>query len=116
MSFTDQEPRVATDKDVNLPWSGNKANFRCPFCGHRIKEGETWQFLYTNDLPGCGGNPLVCDHCIASAKEEAARTGTTRNAVLRERWQRKCAQWHEIMDDPQWWWFRKHRRGAQCGD
>lgn len=105
MSFTDQEPRVATAQDIKRPW----AAFRCRFCGHRIKEGETWQFLYTNDLLGAGGNPLVCDHCIASAKEEAARTGETRNDVLRERWQRKCAKWREIVDDPQWWWFRKHK-------
>lgn len=108
MSFTDQEPRVATAEDINFPWSGNKANFRCRFCGHQIKEGETWQWLYANDLLETGGNPVVCGDCIASATEEAAFDGKTRNEVLRERWQRKYVEWRKFMDDPQWWWFRRH--------
>lgn len=111
-----QEPVVATKEHLTLPWCGRRDNFRCRFCGHQIKEGETWQFLYTNDLPGVSGNPLVCGVCIVSANEEADFDCKTRNAVLRERWQRKCAEWHKIVDDPQWWWFWKHCRGAQCGD
>lgn len=106
-NWTNQEPRVATDRDANTRWSGSKANFRCWFCGHRIKTGETWQFLYTNDLPGAGGNPLVCDHCIAEAVEQAQFLCLSRNEVLRERWQQKCAQWAEIMNDPKWWEFRR---------
>lgn len=38
----------------------NRDRFRCHFCGHRFEVGESYLRLYTNDLAGCGGNPLVC--------------------------------------------------------
>lgn len=44
--WSNGEPLIATEEHVNLQWSGNKANFRCGFCGHKIKVGERWMFVY----------------------------------------------------------------------
>jgi hypothetical protein len=91
MSFTDQKPRVATEAEVNAPWSGNKKNFRCAFCGHRFKVGDVWRWLFTNDMPSYGGNPLVCESCDDETE------------ALREKWKAKC---DEFTGDRAWWFFR----------
>jgi len=65
MSFLDQKQRIATEEDLRLPWSGNKDNFSCGFCGHKFKVGDTWRFVFTNDskISGTAGNPLCCKEC-----------------------------------------------------
>ena len=61
------EFRKATERDVNAAWSGDKARFRCGFCGDRIREGMSFGGSYTNDMPGCDGNPLICQMCYEAA-------------------------------------------------
>lgn len=94
MSFTDQKPWVVTARDLKLNWGGSPKNFRCGFCGHRFKEGDTARWLYTNDLPGAGGNPLMCVAC-----------DTGSNTSTRERWKDKRAEWKKQSDADKNWFF-----------
>lgn len=65
MSFLDGKPRVATEQDCQTRWHGMPLGegFRCNLCGHRFKVGDIFRFVFTNDTPGAGGNPLVCEKC-----------------------------------------------------
>jgi len=65
MSFTDQRPRTATERDLATRWMGGKPGeyFRCCMCGHRFAVGDYWRWVYTNGTPGAGGNPIVCEGC-----------------------------------------------------
>jgi hypothetical protein len=92
MSFTDGERRIADEKTVNAPWSGNKKNFRCGLCGHKFVIGDGWRFLFTNDMPKAPGNPLICDSCFID-KDDA-----------RAKWQKK----HEEINNGAYWWFFRH--------
>jgi hypothetical protein len=60
-SFTDQQPRVATEKDCQTKWSGDPANFRCYMCGHKFEVGDIWRFVYAGDRGAI--NPLICKVC-----------------------------------------------------
>jgi hypothetical protein len=57
--------RPATQKDVKARWSCGRPGerFRCYMCGHKFVVGDLWRAVYTNDTPGAGGNPLVCESC-----------------------------------------------------
>lgn len=68
------EPVVVTQELLELPWAGNKRNFRCHFCGSPFELGERFRWIFTNDIPKAGGNPLACEAC-----------GTDREA-LRQKW------------------------------
>jgi hypothetical protein len=65
MSFTDGKPFLATESSCQARWSGGKPgeHFRCGFCGYKFVPGDTVRWQYTNDIPGAGGNPLVCIGC-----------------------------------------------------
>ena len=65
MSFTDGKQFVATEHHCQLRWSGARpgVRFRCGICGHKFEPGDVVRFVYTNNLPGYGGNPLVCATC-----------------------------------------------------
>lgn len=75
MSFTDGKPFIATEKDTKLRWSGGKPGefFRCGFCGVKFQAGDTVRWVFTNDTPGAGGNPFVCEKCDAPRDELLAR-------------------------------------------
>ena len=94
-SFTDQKPRIATREDVHARWSGGATGkyFRCALCGHKFKVGDTWRFVYTNDTPGAGGNPLVCETCDG-----------TREKVI-EKWKALKIEF----DNPKFWRFKRNR-------
>ena len=64
-SFTNRKPFVVTDDDITKPWSGGKDGkyFRCYLCGHKFEPGDVARWEYTNDTPGAGGNPMVCQKC-----------------------------------------------------
>jgi hypothetical protein len=64
-NFTNRLPFRATANDLTKPWSGGKNGvyFRCYLCGHKFKEGDIARWQYTNDTPGAGGNPMVCQAC-----------------------------------------------------
>jgi hypothetical protein len=60
--FTDQKPRIATEKDVKSPWDGkpNGARFRCHLCGHKFVVGDKWRWVWgRNKLR----NFIVCGLC-----------------------------------------------------
>lgn len=65
MSFIDGKQRIATKEDIEFPWGGNTDNFRCGFCGKKIKVGDTWRYVITNcsKLKGVHGNSFVCGDC-----------------------------------------------------
>jgi hypothetical protein len=65
VSFTDGKPFTVTEEDIHKPWSGgaNGKYFRCGLCGHKFVSGETARWQFTNNIPGAGGNPLVCSAC-----------------------------------------------------
>lgn len=76
MSFTDQKPFTATEEDCRCAWSGraNGEYFRCGLCGHKFIPGDVVRWQYTNDMPGAGGNPMVCQKCDGPPE------------VVREKW------------------------------
>lgn len=88
MSFTDGKQRIATEKDLNTLWGGRVNGFRCMMCGYKFKVGDKWRWVYTNDMYGSSGNPIVCERCDGTDKE------------VRRRWQRK---WEEART--RFWWF-----------
>lgn len=63
MSFVEGKPMVATREHCNTRWMRDKKNFRCGMCGCNFKEGDVFRWIYTNNLPGYSGNPLVCEKC-----------------------------------------------------
>jgi hypothetical protein len=72
MSFTDQKQRIATERDCQARWSGNRPgeNFRCYLCGHKFIPGDLWRWQYgsgrafEHDGKRWGVcNFLVCDKC-----------------------------------------------------
>jgi len=69
MSFTDQKPFIVDERMPTLPWGGmtNGDNFRCSWCGHRFKAGDTARWIFTNTgeplCKGLSGNPFVCSSC-----------------------------------------------------
>jgi len=63
MTFTNEKPVVATKEYCITRWMGGEGNFRCGICGYKFKENDVFRWIYTNDLPGYNGNPLVCEKC-----------------------------------------------------
>ncbi len=89
--------QTATKEHVNAPWSGNKKNFRCAICGHKLKVGDKWAILFTNKEPsegkvGFGGNPIVCGGCFTTLEETMAK------------WKERCRQYYGGV----FWWFTRH--------
>jgi len=105
MSFTDQLPRIATEQDVALRWSGCTGNFRCGYCGHKIAVGERWRWVFTNDIPDAPGNPLCCGSCLTQA--ELATDGSQAQVTerLRNAWGEMTRAWWGMVRAPTWWWF-----------
>lgn len=88
MSFTDGKPLLATEEHLKAPWSGKRdgSMFRCRMCGYKFQLGDYWRFVYTNDIPGAGGNPLVCERCDGGDV---------------------CARWVQMCEEARtkFWWF-----------
>jgi len=73
MSFTDQKPQVATERDLKAKWGGHGPGekFRCYLCGYKFKVGDVWRWVYgdnrqVKDLDGktwgvC--NFMTCEDC-----------------------------------------------------
>lgn len=99
MSFTDGKPFTVTADDLRMPWGGGRSGeyFRCYLCGHRFVVGDVARWQYTNDTPGAGGNPMVCQSC----------DGTKEQIV--EKWKQMHAEQKGRM-----WWFC--RQGLAVGD
>jgi hypothetical protein len=63
--FTSQEPQIATEHDLIANWGGvgPGVKFRCGLCNYKFQLGDYWRWVYTNDIPGAGGNPFICENC-----------------------------------------------------
>lgn len=61
-SFTNQRQRMANEHDLKARWNGGKPGekFRCYLCGHKIKYGELWRWVYGR---GKTINFMVCNKC-----------------------------------------------------
>ena len=90
-------PTVATEKHCKAPWSGGEKGkyFRCGFCGHRFKVGDTFRMVFTNDMPGAAGNPLICSECDGPNEE------------VRAKWAAKCKEFESFFSD-RWWYFTRY--------
>ncbi|TRO55922.1 hypothetical protein E2P64_06490 [Candidatus Bathyarchaeota archaeon] len=92
MSFTDQKPFVATEKDVKATWSGvpNGKNFRCAWCGYKFKEGDTVRWVYTNDPSyrglEIGGNPFICISCDGDKADIISRLAKMAQEAKEKYW------------------------------
>lgn len=95
--FFSSKLKVATAEICAAPWSGGKngAYFRCHFCGHKFIVGDHYRILFTNDMKGAGGNPIVCEKCNDSTEN------------LRAKWKDRNDQWRFAMNAPENWAFRK---------
>lgn len=61
MTFTDQQPRVATEDECAAKWGGRKGRFRCYLCGHKFKPGDIWRWVYASNKGVL--NFMVCEEC-----------------------------------------------------
>lgn len=63
MSYTDQKPRVATEKECKASWGGspNGERFRCYLCGYRFTPGDIFRWVMATKILLC--NVLVCEVC-----------------------------------------------------
>ena len=84
-----RERTIVTEKELNLSWSGRKDNFRCGLCGDKFKVGEGFRMVFTNNLAGYGGNPLVCDKCDG--------------ADVIERWKKLWDEFNTIIKNKKYW-------------
>lgn len=69
--FTHGKPFVATEADCEFRWRCKPPGegFRCGLCGERFRPGDTVRWQFTNDVPGAGGNPMVCESCDGTKEE-----------------------------------------------
>ena len=68
MSFIDQKPHIATEKEVGH-WGGSREKgkrFRCYLCGHKFEVGDSWRWVYGKEI----SNFLVCESCDSDYVEE----------------------------------------------
>ncbi len=84
MSFVDRKPWVVTQEDVKKSWNSvpNGKAFKCSLCNHRFIVGDTARWECTNDVPGAGGNPLICFDCDRP-KEEIVQKMIELNKIVR---------------------------------
>jgi hypothetical protein len=93
MSFTDGKPTTVIEAHLRASWMGGKNGkyFRCAMCGYRFKLGDVFRFVFTNDMPKAGGNPIVCQKCDGHDEK------------VRADWAVKCA---ENSSERNWWFHR----------
>lgn len=97
MSFTDQKPFIAQPDHLRALWYGRKPGeyFRCGLCGDKFAVGDTVRWLYTNHIPGYGGNPFVCQPC------------DTPDVI--DKWRAIKDEWHRVTSEDRFWYFRRHQ-------
>lgn len=86
--FTDQKPRIATQEDLDAPWSGYRRKyFRCRLCGYNFKVGDYWRWVHMTHLP----NIVVCRDCD--------------HGDLEATWKEVHERWEELKKMGSFWWF-----------
>ena len=96
-SFTDQQPRTATESDVSGRWNGlkNGEGFRCYLCGHRFKVGDYWRWVYSANIASDHRaliNFITCARCDGDD--------------VNERWAAANAELDALMCGRFWWYAR----------
>lgn len=88
MSFTDQKPRIATAEACKQTWGGGKDGkyFRCYLCGHKFEVGDQYRWVYTNNVKGAGGNPMVCKACDGTNEEVISKWKTMCEEAITKYW------------------------------
>lgn len=92
MSFTDEQPRVATEKQVTR-WGGSEESgkrFRCYLCGYKFKIGDYWRWVQGTKVRL--SNLLVCKKCDGPD-------------VLK-RWKKANKEWKKANEElkTKFWW------------
>lgn len=92
--FTNQEPFIANEADCKLSWSGGDKGkyFRCYLCGHKFNPGDQVRWIFSNNVKGAGGNPMVCKDCDGPNEE------------VIEKWKAMTEEANH-----KFWWFTKRR-------
>ncbi len=92
-NFFSEELKIADEKTAKAMWLGreNGIYFRCGFCGFKLNVGDKYRLIYTNDISGASGNPIVCEKCNDSTEN------------LRQKWKKKS----DIAYSEYWWFTRK---------
>ena len=59
--WTNQEQRIATEKDLETRWGFGKPGeyFRCYLCGYKFKVGDKWRFVFSKKW----NNFFTCEDC-----------------------------------------------------
>lgn len=88
MSFTDQKPRVVTEKHCPGHWGGYKdgRKFRCYMCGHYFKVGDTFRWIMGDKK--CNTNMMVCGKCDGPD--------------IRYRWAKRVKEYRDLKE--KFWW------------
>ena len=47
----------------NRVWGKREKGFRCQFCNHAFKEGDSMTCTFSNFEGQRGGNPMTCEEC-----------------------------------------------------
>jgi hypothetical protein len=84
MSYLDGSEQVVTEASLKSWQKNNPNKFRCHYCGHKFVIGNKWRCIYTNDMPGAGGNPLVCVECWEGLEYDAAEYKTSEDEIQAE--------------------------------
>ena len=97
--FTDQKTFIVTEDHMKTKWGGREASikFRCGLCGDRFKVGDKVRWQYTNDIPGAGGNPFICEHCDTGPDD------------VRRRWKERYQEYRRFLNDERFWKMRSDR-------
>jgi hypothetical protein len=89
-------PKIATEDDTKLRWSGAKPGerFRCVLCGHKFVAGDSYTIVYANDLPHTYGNPICC-------------TAHGNVEQLRAAYAQRCEEFRTSESDRFWFFHRR---------
>ena len=88
MTFADQKPHAVDEKYLNLPWNGNKRNFKCYLCGYKFKIGDIFRWIFCPKL----GNFITCEKCDGSD--------------VIDRWEAL----HKEAKSGKFWWFQEQAK------
>lgn len=81
-------PLTVTAEDLTARWDCGEPgeNFRCTLCGYRFVLGDRFRLVFTNDTPGAGGNPKVCERCDGTREEIIAKMISMREEANNRMW------------------------------